>query len=261
MTSAELGRASGRERAAGPWRALAGPLAQAPVAPATSRASTASPRGPGDPLPQPHQLPRLGVPDADACPARISFVGKAEYMDSWKTKHIFPALGMIPIDRAGGDALPARALDAAAAVLRRGELFGIFPEGTRAATGALYQGHTGAARLALRGPLPDPARSASSAPGRSSRPTPRCPKLRMDCTIRIGRPIEVGRYQDRADDRHGPAPDHRRGDVRDPGADRPGLPRRVRDQEGRGHPDRHGAASPTSTTRRRSREPELVSAG
>jgi hypothetical protein len=23
-------------------------------------------------------------------PRRISFVGKAEYMDSWKTKHIFP---------------------------------------------------------------------------------------------------------------------------------------------------------------------------
>ena len=34
-------------------------------------------------------------------PRRISFVGKAEYMDSWKTKFLFPALGMIPIDRAG----------------------------------------------------------------------------------------------------------------------------------------------------------------
>ncbi|HEY5873851.1 MAG TPA: 1-acyl-sn-glycerol-3-phosphate acyltransferase, partial [Ilumatobacteraceae bacterium] len=33
-------------------------------------------------------------------PRRISFVGKAEYMDSWKTKMLFPAMGMIPIDRA-----------------------------------------------------------------------------------------------------------------------------------------------------------------
>ena len=33
-------------------------------------------------------------------PRRISFVGKAEYMDSWKTKYLFPMLGMIPIDRA-----------------------------------------------------------------------------------------------------------------------------------------------------------------
>ena len=37
-------------------------------------------------------------------PRRITFVGKAEYMDSWKTKHIFPAIGMIPIDRSGGNA-------------------------------------------------------------------------------------------------------------------------------------------------------------
>ena len=35
-------------------------------------------------------------------PRRISFVGKAEYMDSWKTKHLFPMMGMIPIDRSGG---------------------------------------------------------------------------------------------------------------------------------------------------------------
>ncbi|MGZ6993199.1 MAG: lysophospholipid acyltransferase family protein, partial [Ilumatobacteraceae bacterium] len=33
----------------------------------------------------------------------ISFVGKAEYMDSWKTKYLFPLMGMIPIDRGGGD--------------------------------------------------------------------------------------------------------------------------------------------------------------
>ena len=36
-------------------------------------------------------------------PRNISFVGKAEYMDSWKTKHLFPAMGMIPIDRSGGE--------------------------------------------------------------------------------------------------------------------------------------------------------------
>ena len=63
-------------------------------------------------------------------PRNISFVGKAEYMDSWTTKFLFPALGMIPIDRSGGDKSQA-ALDAAEQVLRRGELFGIFPEGTR----------------------------------------------------------------------------------------------------------------------------------
>ena len=81
-------------------------------------------------------------------PRRITYVGKAEYMDSWKTKHLFPAMGMIPIDRSGGDSAKA-ALDAAAKVLGRGELFGIYPEGTRT-DGRLHKGHTGVARLALR---------------------------------------------------------------------------------------------------------------
>ena len=35
-----------------------------------------------------------------AVPRRLSFVGKAEYLDSWKTRRLFPALGMIPVDRA-----------------------------------------------------------------------------------------------------------------------------------------------------------------
>ena len=32
----------------------------------------------------------------------LSFVGKAEYLESWKTRRLLPALGMIPVDRAGG---------------------------------------------------------------------------------------------------------------------------------------------------------------
>ena len=81
-------------------------------------------------------------------PRNISFVGKADYMDSWKTKYIFPAMGMIPIDRSGGDKSSA-ALDTAREVLERGELFGIYPEGTRSRDGDLYKGRTGAARLAM----------------------------------------------------------------------------------------------------------------
>lgn len=82
-------------------------------------------------------------------PRRITYVGKAEYLDDWKTKHLFPAIGMIPIDRSGGSAAE-RALAAAESVLRRGELFGIYPEGTRSRSGDLHRGHTGPARLAIR---------------------------------------------------------------------------------------------------------------
>jgi 1-acyl-sn-glycerol-3-phosphate acyltransferase len=128
----------------------------------------------------------------------ISFVGKAEYMDSWKTKHLFPAMGMIPIDRSGGDKSQA-ALDTAERVLRRGELFGIFPEGTRSRDGTLYKGRTGAARLALK--VGCPIFPVGVIGTREIQPPDaRLPKLRKSCTIRIGRPISVDRMRGRGDD-------------------------------------------------------------
>jgi 1-acyl-sn-glycerol-3-phosphate acyltransferase len=131
-------------------------------------------------------------------PRRISFVGKAEYMDSWKTKHLFPAFGMIPIDRSGGDA-SAAALEAAAGVLKRGELFGIFPEGTRSRDGVLHKGHTGAARLALRAGCPIYPVGISGT-REIQPPDARLPKLGRQCSIRVGRAIDPSRYKARGDD-------------------------------------------------------------
>ncbi len=82
-------------------------------------------------------------------PRRTWAIGKAEYMDSWKTKHLFPAMGMIPVDRSGGSKSMV-ALDAAAEVLDAGHLFLMYPEGTRSRSGNLHKGRTGAARLAMR---------------------------------------------------------------------------------------------------------------
>jgi 1-acyl-sn-glycerol-3-phosphate acyltransferase len=125
-------------------------------------------------------------------PRRISFVGKDEYMDNWKTKYLFPAMGMIPIDRSGGSK-SAAALDAAEGVLRRGELFGIFPEGTRSRDGTLYKGHTGAARLALK--VGCPIFPVGIIGTREIQPPDaKLPKLRQHCTIRVGRPVDIARY-------------------------------------------------------------------
>ncbi len=131
-------------------------------------------------------------------PRRVTYVGKAEYMDSWKTKHLFPALGMIPIDREGGDAAE-RALAAAERVLRKGELFGIYPEGTRSRDGRLYRGHTGPARLALRAEVPIIPIGISGARDVMP-PDAKFPKLRLPVTIKFGKPISVARYQDRPGD-------------------------------------------------------------
>ena len=126
-------------------------------------------------------------------PRNISFVGKAEYMDSWKTKYLFPALGMIPIDRSGGDKSTA-ALDAAECVLRRGELFGIFPEGTRSRTGELHKGRTGAARLAMKLDCPIfPVGIVGT--DAIQPPDAKMPKVFTRCSISIGRPIKPERYR------------------------------------------------------------------
>ena len=79
---------------------------------------------------------------------RITFVAKAEYFDDPKTAWFFRAVGQIPIRREGGSA-SAGALAAATDVLRAGDLFGIYPEGTRSPDGRLYKGKTGLARLAV----------------------------------------------------------------------------------------------------------------
>jgi 1-acyl-sn-glycerol-3-phosphate acyltransferase len=125
-------------------------------------------------------------------PRNISFVGKAEYMQSWKTKFLFPVMGMIPIDRSGGSKAAA-ALEAAVAVLRRGELFGIFPEGTRSRDGRLHKGRTGAARLAVDVGAPIyPVGIVGT--DRIQPPDAKLPRLGGSCSITVGRPINPERY-------------------------------------------------------------------
>jgi 1-acyl-sn-glycerol-3-phosphate acyltransferase len=128
-------------------------------------------------------------------PRPITFVGKAEYLEDWKTRTLFPALGMIPIDRRGGDQAKA-ALAAARNVLERGELFGIYPEGTRSPDGRLYRGHTGAARLALETgapivPVGIVGTREIQPPGQAY------PKPFRRALVRFGEPIDVAPYQQR----------------------------------------------------------------
>ena len=128
----------------------------------------------------------------------VSFVGKAEYLDDWKTRKLFPMLGMIPIDRSGGEK-SSSALDTAEQVLRRGELFGIFPEGTRSRDGMLYKGHTGAARLALKTGCP--ILPVGIVGTREIQPPDKVmPKFFREVTMRVGRRLDLSRYADREHD-------------------------------------------------------------
>lgn len=129
----------------------------------------------------------------------LIYVGKSEYLDDWKTSKLFPAMGMIPIDRRGGDHAQA-ALDAAKGVLDDGGLFGIYPEGTRSRSGKLHKGHTGAARLAIETGAPIiPVGLIGTA---EVQPVDAAiPKFFKPVSIRFGSPIHVERYQHRIGDR------------------------------------------------------------
>lgn len=81
-------------------------------------------------------------------PRKVTFVAKAEYFDSIKTRWFFNATGQIPIRR-DSTSSGAGALLSAKDVLEKGEVFGIYPEGSRTRDGFLHRGHTGVARLAL----------------------------------------------------------------------------------------------------------------
>ncbi|MFZ5869670.1 MAG: lysophospholipid acyltransferase family protein [Actinomycetota bacterium] len=91
-------------------------------------------------------------------PRRITFLAKSDYftgrgVKGRTTAAFFKGVGQLPVDRSGGRASEA-ALRTGLRVLRRGDLLGIYPEGTRSPDGRLYRGKTGVARMALEGKVP-----------------------------------------------------------------------------------------------------------
>lgn len=91
-------------------------------------------------------------------PRKVVFLAKSDYFTGTglrgaASRAWFGGLGMLPVDRDDTRAAMA-SLDTALEVLRRGEAFGIYPEGTRSRDGRLYRGRTGVAELALSAQVP-----------------------------------------------------------------------------------------------------------
>ncbi len=78
----------------------------------------------------------------------VSVLGKAKYADNPVTNWLYCGSGMIPIRREHTTGL-IQAFEQLEELLNRGEVLGIFPEGTRSRDGLLHRGHSGAAHLAL----------------------------------------------------------------------------------------------------------------
>lgn len=93
-----------------------------------------------------------------ASPRQVRFLAKEEYwtapgVGGWLRKGFFDAVGMVPVNRHSATAAQ-ESLDKGLEVLRAGDAFGIYPEGTRSRDGRLYRGHTGVAWLALNACVP-----------------------------------------------------------------------------------------------------------
>jgi 1-acyl-sn-glycerol-3-phosphate acyltransferase len=134
---------------------------------------------------------------------RVTFVAKSDYftgvgVKGWAQKRFFAGTGQVPIDRTGGKASEG-ALRAGLKVLGRGELFGIYPEGTRSHDGRLYKGRTGVARLALLARVPV---IPSAVIGTDViAPPGKIVKRIVSPTVRFGTPLDFSRYQGMSEDR------------------------------------------------------------
>ena len=127
----------------------------------------------------------------------LTFAAKSEYFTGTRPAQRFAGAYLRATKQLRVDRTEARAaqdmLQAALGLLRDGELFGIYPEGTRSPDGRLYRGRTGIGWLALNSGLPViPVAMLGTdqvlPPGHT---IPRLHRIR----IRIGAPLTFAAYE------------------------------------------------------------------
>ena len=121
----------------------------------------------------------------------LTFAAKAEYFTGKRPSQRFASAYMratkqLAVDREGARAA-MDTLEAALQLLRAGELFGIYPEGTRSPDGRLYRGRTGIGWLALSSGLPV-IPVAMIGTDRVLPPGSKIPRLRR-IRVRVGEPL------------------------------------------------------------------------
>jgi len=127
----------------------------------------------------------------------LTFAAKAEYFTGTRPGQRFAGAYMratkqLSVDRAGARSAQ-ETLQAALDLLKAGELFGIYPEGTRSPDGRLYRGRTGVGWLALASGLPV-IPVAMVGTDRVLPPGHTIPSLHR-VAIRVGKPLTFEDYQ------------------------------------------------------------------
>lgn len=137
---------------------------------------------------------------------RVTFIAKAEYfttpgLKGRLTAAFFKGVGQLPVDRSGARGAGEAAIRSGIAVIERGEVFGVYPEGTRSPDGKLYRGKVGGlARVALATGAPViPVAMINTE--KVQPPGQVVPNFGIRPGIRIGRPLDFSRYQGMENDR------------------------------------------------------------
>nr|WP_245190112.1 lysophospholipid acyltransferase family protein [Leucobacter exalbidus] len=133
----------------------------------------------------------------------VYFLAKSDYftgkgVKGWIVKKFMLGVGQLPIDRSGGKASEA-SLTTGLSVLDRGDVLGIYPEGTRSPDARLYRGRTGVARLVLEsGAVVVPVVMIDT---EKAMPIGvRIPRIRRIGTV-IGKPLDFSRFAGMSADR------------------------------------------------------------
>jgi 1-acyl-sn-glycerol-3-phosphate acyltransferase len=137
---------------------------------------------------------------------KVTFIAKAEYFTSPGVKGkltaaFFKGVGQLPVDRSGARGAGEAAIRSGIKVIESGELFGIYPEGTRSPDGRLYRGKPGGlARIALA--TGAPVIPVAMIDTEKVQPIGQVmPKLSVRPGIRIGKPLDFTRYMGMEHDR------------------------------------------------------------
>lgn len=127
----------------------------------------------------------------------LTFAAKSEYFTGRSLAQRLAGTYLRATKQLSVDRAQARAaqdmLEAALALLRRGQLFGLYPEGTRSPDGRLYRGRTGVAWLAMNSGLPV-IPVAMIGTERILPPGHAVPRLHQ-VSMRIGKPLTFEAYQ------------------------------------------------------------------
>jgi 1-acyl-sn-glycerol-3-phosphate acyltransferase len=130
-------------------------------------------------------------------PRRIYFLAAEKFYKSAFWHPLVAGTGQIKVDRESPD--KKEVYEKVFSILKRGEVLGIFPGGTRSADGKIGKTFTGVAKFALQAHVPVVPCGIAGAYEVLPRQD-KHPKLKKIIKIKIGKPIDFEEYRNKSND-------------------------------------------------------------